>query len=562
MGYFDSVKAKPHLEVVKTVTTPRREARDGLHPYANSVVNAELARLDDCKSVPIGHKPSWDDTTFEVACNLLEIANSPWSGYSVGQARSDLFASAPRDEGFDERRIEQKWISAEKRVGNTARPEPAPQDTPSLTVLPTPPPAPDLEPADEDAFWDARPILRHLHDFARARMVSPWAVLGITLARLVTATPHQVCLPPTIGGKASLNQFVGIVGPSGSGKGAAEAVAAEALLLGKHIVSYNVGSGEGIAHGFMHRAKGELKWNDDDHAVLFSVPEIDSLAAQGDRRGATLMPQLRSAWTGEALGFGYADPTKRILIPSHEYRLCLVAGIQPARAACLLDDADGGTPQRFLWMPATDPGAPDVAPPEPEPMTWGGVDLGRFATFGGIRMQVCDVAVDLIKTTHLARVRGQGHGLDGHALLARLKVAAALALADSRLEVAEEDWDLSEIIAKKSAAVRGQVVAHLAAQARVSNEAKAEAEATRAVRVDERRADEAVKRVARKLAARLRSEGDWLPRSALRKAITSADRAWFDEALARLLEAGRVELDSSATGHGNSTGKYRLSEDA
>jgi hypothetical protein len=173
-----------------------------------------------------------------------------------------------------------------------------------------------------------------------------------------------VCLPPIVGGKASLNMFVGLVGPSGSGKGAAEAVAADALDVG-YIVSHNVGSGEGIAHGYKHRVKGELEWNDDDHAVLFSVPEIDSLAAQGDRKGATLMPQLRSGWTGEQLGFGYADPTKRIIVEAHQYRLCLVAGIQPARAACLLDDADGGTPQRFLWLPATDPDAPDVAPAEP-----------------------------------------------------------------------------------------------------------------------------------------------------------------------------------------------------
>ena len=487
----------------------------------------------------------------------------PWSGYSHTQARADLEQRAPRDAGFDDRRIEQKWESAENKVGGAGRPEPTLRDAPTVTVLEQPQATtPDLEQADEDAFWDARPLLRHLHDFARARLVSPWAVLGITLARIVTATPHQVCLPPTIGGKASLNQFVGIVGPSGSGKGAAEAVAAEALLLGKSIVSHNVGSGEGIAHGYMHRAKGELKWNDDDHAVLFSVPEIDSLAAQGDRRGATLMPQLRSAWTGEGLGFGYADPTKRILIPAHEYRLCLVAGIQPARAACLLDDADGGTPQRFLWMPATDPGAPDVAPPEPQPMTWGGVDLGRFVTFGGVRMKVCDVAVDLIKTTHLARVRGQGHGLDGHALLARLKVAAALALADSRLEVTEEDWDLSEVIARKSAAVRGQVVALLAQRKAEENTARAEAEASRAVRIDERKADEAVKRACSVLVRRLRREGDWLASSSLRKALAGREREHFQAALDRLLDAGQIELDPSATGHGNSTGKYRLRGDS
>lgn len=37
--------------------------------------------------------------------------------------------------------------------------------------------------------------------------------------------------PPTRGGRMSLNLFVALVGPSGSGKGAAEAVAAEAVIF-------------------------------------------------------------------------------------------------------------------------------------------------------------------------------------------------------------------------------------------------------------------------------------------------------------------------------------------
>ena len=563
MGYFDSIKTKPPLTPVEplasNVTPIRRTHTDGLHPYARAVIDAELGRLDQCRVTPIGQPPHWDETTFSVACNLLELANSPWSGYTAAQARGDLEQRAPRDHGFGDREIAAKWASAEKKVGASPRPEPTATDTAvALTVLgPTAAPAaPDLDPAAEDEFWDARPLLRHLHDFARARMVSPWAVLGVALARVVTATPNQVHLPPIVGSKASLNLFVGLVGPSGSGKGAAEGVAAEALEVG-HVVSHNVGSGEGIAHGYKRRTRTGLEWVDDTHAVLFSVPEIDSLAAQGDRRGATLMPQLRSGWTGEQLGFGYADPTKRIIVEAHQYRLCLVAGIQPGRAACLLDDADGGTPQRFLWMPATDPGAPDEPPAAPEPWRWAGVDLG-MAGVGGFPMTVCDTARDTIRSSRLARLRGDGDALDGHALLAQLKTAAALAIADSRLDVSDEDWRLAGVIAAKSAAVRAGVVGHLAARHLAENTARAEAEAHRAVHIDERRAGEAVNRVRRKIISRLRTEGDWMPRSHLRKALSSTDRQWFDEALAKALDQEDIELDHTATGHGNSTGKYRL----
>lgn len=431
-------------------------------------------------------------------------------------------------------------------------PTPLP-DLPEPTILEVP----DLTADDEDTFWDARPILRHLHDFARARRVSPWAVLGVALARVITATPHQVCIPPIIGGKASLNLFVGLVGPSGSGKGAAEAVAADALHVGP-IVSHNVGSGEGIAHGYMHRKKGELHWNDDEHAVLFSVPEIDSLAAQGfGRKGATLMPQLRSGWTGEQLGFGYADPTKRIIVPAHEYRLCMVAGIQPGRAACLLDDADGGTPQRFLWLPATDREAPTEPPDEPSTMTWRPPSTGNLAVIGGIRLDVCDTARTAIVQARLARLRGEGEALDGHALLAQLKTAAALGIADGRYSVTDEDWRLAETISRKSAATRAAVAHMLRAKTVQADEMRAKAEAGRAVVIEETVRDAAIKRVCGVVVRKLRRNADWTPRRDLMSAVAGRDRTHLDEALERLTDAAQIESDDTDRGV-----KYRLTEGA
>ena len=426
---------------------------------------------------------------------------------------------------------------------NPRHPAPLP-DLPTATILQ--PAVPDLTPEADDAFWDARPILRHVHTFARARMVSPWATLGVVLARIVTATPNQVCLPPIIGGKASLNMFVGLVGPSGSGKGAAEAVAAEAVDVG-HITSHNVGSGEGIAHGYKHREKGELVWNDEAHAVLFSVPEIDSLAAQGDRKGATLMPQLRSGWTGEQLGFGYADPTRRIIVEAHQYRLCLVAGIQPMRAACLLDDSDGGTPQRFLWLPATDSTAPDVEPDAPSPKTWTAPPLSSLVTFGGIKIDVCATARDTIKDARRARNRGDGDALDGHALLAQLKTAAALGIMDGRYEVGEADWTLADTVARKSAATRSAVIEMIRARAIEANYGKAEAEGQRVVQVAEKVADAAVKRICGRVMRKLNEVADWTPRSVLTR-VAGRDAQYLEEALERLRDAGQIEVEETAKG--------------
>jgi len=180
----------------------------------------------------------------------------------------------------------------------------------------------------------SRPVLEHIRVFARARMCSPWAVLGVVLARVVASVPPFVVLPPVIGSAASLNLFVALVGASGGGKGAAE----DAVTLNGPDVA-TVGSGEGIAHLYAHREKGEVVRDRD--AVLFTVPEVDNLVALGQRQGSTLLPQLRVAWMGERLGFSYADKAKALPIPRHSYRMGLVLGVQPGRAG-LLNDADGG----------------------------------------------------------------------------------------------------------------------------------------------------------------------------------------------------------------------------
>ena len=230
--------------------------------------------------------------------------------------------------------------------------------------------------SDRDAeFWDSRKGLRHIRDHARSRGAAPWGTLGCVLARTVTAVDPKIVLPPLVGGHGSLNLFVGLVGPSGAGKGAAEAAASDALVM-PHVDTMPVGSGEGLPRLFAHREKlpkdagGGWETVRDRAAVLVTAPEVDTLAAVAGRQGATLLPELRKAWVGETLGFGYAAPEKQVVIERHTYRLTLVVGVQPTRARALLDDADGGTPQRILWLPVTDPDAPDLRPYPPAPMTW------------------------------------------------------------------------------------------------------------------------------------------------------------------------------------------------
>jgi len=221
--------------------------------------------------------------------------------------------------------------------------------------------------------------------------------------------------------------------------------------------------------------------------------------------------------------------------------MCLVAGIQPLRAGCLLNDSDGGTPQRFLWMPATDPEAPDDAPDEPKPLHWSHPPLSPIRNLsGGNFVKVCDQARATIDSARLARLRGQGEALDGHALLCRLKTAAALGILEGRYEVTDDDWRLAGVIQAKSDAVRSRIAAALSQQVQEKNHAQGEAEAYRAVHVAEKVADAAVKRVCGVIVRRLRRVESDSPRD-LRRAVAGRDREHFTVAIERLVEAGQIE---------------------
>ncbi len=418
----------------------------------------------------------------------------------------------------------------------------------------------DYTPAPKPSIWDERPILRHLHDFARGRGVAPLAVLGVALARIVAATPSNVVLPAIIGGDGTLNLFVAFVGKSGQGKGAAEAAAADAIDLSKMldrisaepIHTVNVGSGEGFVHQFVERKAGELRRIRD--SVLFSIPEVDTLTALGNRQGATLMPTLRSAWSGEALGHSYADPSKALKVEARAYRCSLMLGVQPTKAGPLLEDADGGTPQRFLWVPVVDPDMPRKRPPAPEPKKWD----RKFPSVQRYEMAVCEEAIDTIEEAHWLRSRGEGDPLDGHALYTRLKVAAALALLDKRLDVTADDWRLSGRIMSKSDATRAGVQRELRERATEANIGRAKAEAARAVVVAEEVDAQAVRRASQAVKNALGKKPDaWVSRKELRQSIAGRNKPNLDDALAALVLSGDIETEAVA-GTSGAGSRYRL----
>ena len=417
----------------------------------------------------------------------------------------------------------------------------------------------------EEAFWQARPELAHIRLFARARQASPWATLAVVLTRVIAATEPNIVLPPLIGQVASLNMFVALVGKSGDGKDAAIGAARAAVDLSIDVPELLPGSGEGLVHIFLHRVREERQPSRVEQRttrILLIAGEIDTLAALFNRQASTLMPELRKAYMGQELGFHYVDESKRLPMAAQTYRLCLIAGVQPGKARTLLDDAAGGTPQRFFWAEATDPTAPDWndLPNEPRPWLWK-PPPELDDTSRQIVVPVCPTACAAIRGARSARLRGENNDtLDGHLLLCREKLAIALGLLAGRIGIEEEDWALAGVMIERSSAVRDDVVAQLAAEQRRANVGRAAAEAEREIVVEERTTRDRVARVSKRIVEHLRERAGWVPHREVRSKMAQHDRQWFEEAIQALLRTGQIEVQEtrrSAAGHGSAGLRYR-----
>ena len=112
--------------------------------YAERVIDLELKRLRECTEKAVGRYgkepyagPDWNATTYEVACNLLELAYAPWNPFTEADAHRALLTTAPRDPGFDDVKIGACWDSARKKIDGQGRRLPAPQGGGMFIPFPT-----------------------------------------------------------------------------------------------------------------------------------------------------------------------------------------------------------------------------------------------------------------------------------------------------------------------------------------------------------------------------------------------------------------------------------------
>lgn len=396
---------------------------------------------------------------------------------------------------------------------------------------------PGNEPVTEETFFDATDQLRTIHQWARARYAAPWAVFGAVLARVAASTEPSVQLPGLIGGRASLNLLCAFVSASGGGKGVSDKVSR--LAWPAPITELPIGSGEGIAEAFRPPAKIDED-NEPLTRAIFNVPEIDTLAGLATRQGSILLATMKSVAMGEQIGQTNATKALSRRVDAHTYRACWTVGVQYGHGGVIFSDTTGGTPQRFLWFGTTDPDMPDEAGADPGPLNtaqpaWEWTVTGT----GGPPVAEIIYGVPEIRETvvgaHLARQRGQGDALDGHALLTRLKVAAALAIMHHRQTVNALDWELSEIVMAVSDRTRHQLLDHARQAERAKVRERAIGRAVFDEIIDDRHATTVRNRVTRLLAA------GSMPRGELRRGMGKQHyRESFDAVFPYLLKVGTV----------------------
>jgi hypothetical protein len=394
-------------------------------------------------------------------------------------------------------------------------------------------------------FWNARPVLQHIHRAALSRSANPDAVLASVLARVAAYGSHNLTLPPTIGGRVEPNFFVAVCGPPQSGKSIVSRVADDLLShqTGLDCAHRSFGSGQSVAAAFFEPTKeGKYTvWAQVRHNALIYADEGEMMNTLASQRDSILRSVLRSAWMGEDCGTsGVKSETTRSLTPM-SYRLGVVANFQPVHAAVLFADADGGLPQRFFWVMATRPRSHQSRP------SWPGALLSVRVDSVRRDFDLPDEVSEEIIAEHEAIQAEERivELLDAHATLLRLKAAALLAQLDHRRDVSLDDWSLAAMMLETSRACRADIQRDALA-AKYAAEDEATSVAIR--RNDTIKAHEAerpfrVAALADGLVAKAAADGpfQWRGRGGYDDRTSHRKRAAVREAVAKAIADGSLE---------------------
>ncbi len=408
-----------------------------------------------------------------------------------------------------------------------------------------------------DDFWSASATLDAIRQAARSSLAPPDAVLNAVLARLAAATPHTVKLPGGVG----LTYYAAAIGWPGSGKTVATRTSRLIAPPPSYCPELPGGTGEGVVESYFDFVEEENESGNKAkvkrqvrHNLLTIWDEGTQLDETAGRQGATILTVLRAAYSDDVLGMTTGSLDRRRVLSPGQYVLGVIIGFQPTRASGLLADVDAGTPQRFVWLAATDPQAPDALPAWPdglliEPVT--SLQLEPYKrTIGGYVRHELVVPPSMASAALAHRQRGlrgkeRIEPMDVHEPMVRSKVAALLALLDRRLELADEDWQLAGIVMDTSRTVRTQVQEAVASTHMVREADFTQRQVRREAASEEAAYRRALASAAGSVAKKVAREGS-ATRRTLARAISGKHRqlgVTVDDAIDRAVEDGTIRPD-------------------
>jgi Bifunctional DNA primase/polymerase, N-terminal len=403
------------------------------------------------------------------------------------------------------------------------------------------------QPVLGEQFWQSRAYLDHIRNAALSRMVAPTSVLLAVLARASAFVHPSTCLPPIVGDVSPLSMMVALLANSGGGKSASASCARRLL---PHVpigcvANLPLASGEGVIQTYFDDQEAST---DDQgkrikkrtrYGALFILDEGQVLAEIGSRKGATILPTLRSVWSGGDAGQANASAETRRILPGGSYSFGLISLWQDESAALLLADAHGGTPQRFLWASTIDPTITADNPEWPGPLEWEPPPI--YAIDGVPQHYPIDIDPAIVREIKEARARvGRGeveeNPLDSHRRLLKLRVAGLLGLLDGRSAINTEDWQLADALLKHSDAVRGWVLSEARRRTADANIGAAKRQAEREAVIEESARDRALRSAAKaawRVAEKATTAGSKASRRQIMLGIQGRDRkhVTVDEAI-------------------------------
>lgn len=207
----------------------------------------------------------------------------------------------------------------------------------------------------DDEFWNSRESLQQIKDYAVSRFVSPYAVLAVTLCRIIVATPPHVVLPPTIGADyGSLNFGVVILGNPGSGKDAAFGAAKALVPDIRDAPVTSVASGQAISALFGQRVQddGRFRLECKTPRAMIRYSEASNFKALSSAKESNLQAEVLSLFSGQQIGDYTKNKELSVTIPEHGYRTAVVISAQPSMMGMFEVGVGVGFQQRFLYVSA------------------------------------------------------------------------------------------------------------------------------------------------------------------------------------------------------------------